>query len=541
MTPLIDALLLAFETRFGGKFSEDVFGHFITTRFFLRDVKYYFIVLRNLKAIHGPQIKIALLAGNTQEFIACYIALIMSNLDFHLIPSNVRPVLLSSIISGNDINFVFTDKVPGPIAVNSHHLPFFKGVFDITVKSFKYLKSDKAAKTYDEINQIMYEAMNEHESSKALRELVYDEFIARRRETTVYSSGVGTPYVNAIAFSDEDIFNAFSKLAFTDALPELYNTNVNTTGLTYSYAPIWSILWPIVSGGIFCPDYFRADVIILSSGEFEKHWKLVTEDLYEKRFIGKLLTKDWLYWLFKWLTKRRLDTYFNSSVKKKAIIIMNAFMPPRINDTITNLPVYTTYGMQEMNHVVTVNDRSTKALRAENCVGRLLEGISGEVRDKSLVLCSPLISDDYKLEKGAWYDTRDQAHFDVGGLLFVYGKMKFNIKTSLVTYDANRENLERIMRNIPYFADVLCFQDSADNNHLLIYPNPKVIEAMQYGMLDFMNLIKPYLPMINDRYDSAFLSSIKLVFSDFIRTHTGKIHKELYLIASRQDKEKIGL
>jgi hypothetical protein len=335
------------------------------------------------------------------------------------------------------------------------------------------------------------------------------------------------------------------KLVNSGSLPLMDKKRI-WSNVDFSYAPVWTILLPLSNGSVFSSDQAHANIIMETSSSFEEQWNDVIGELHEKRFIGKLLMKNWLFWLFKILARIELKKYFNSCIKKDAIIILNATLSPRIMKTITyNLPIYTTYGMQECNHILAINDYSTMEHGTENCVGTFVEGVSGDIRKEvvyndegSLLIVSTALSKDLTLEKDVWYDTRDHASVK-NGLLFIYGKIRYLIKNSNYV-GSNLENIERIMKNIPYFKEVFIFEDGNNLYHLMVYPNNKVVEAMKYGLLDFNNLIKPYTDLINERFGIDFLVDIKIVFHSFLKSHTGKIQKGLYFLASRRDAEEYG-
>jgi hypothetical protein len=124
-------------------------------------------------------------------------------------------------------------------------------------------------------------------------------------------------------------------------------------------------------------------------------------------------------------------------------------------------------------------------------------------------------------------------------LVFVYGKKRYSFKNSVYT-GTNFENIERLLKSVPYFKDVFVFEDELGSYHLMIYPNLKIVQAMKYGLLDFTNFIKPYMRLMNESYDQTFFQDITINFTDFLRSHTNKIQKGWYymVVESQNDLEE---
>lgn len=525
---LIDFLLTAFEVRWNTRFSVNSFGSHTSFKEFIRDVKYFLVMLKNIRDSYGTNVKVAILAENSMDYISCYLALIFSQLSFTLIPIKTKVTSIRSIISTDEINFIFTN-VDLPYLRGLPTIPWFKGIVDIREKHYNILRSEHN--------------FFDNEKIITLREMICEHFRPRNRKITVFSSGVDKIYPQAVEFNSDTVYEGLIKLCNTELLPVIENKKIHCD-IDYAYAPVWSMLWPLVNGGVFAETKEHANVLLDSSNSFEEKWNYVTEEIYEKKFIGKLLMKSWLYWLFRMVARYYLKQYLNSGTKKDAIIILNAFLSPRIMKTIAYyLPVYTTYGMQECNHILAINDYSTSRHEEHACVGQFIEGVGGDVKasfafanEGSLTIVSTALSPNLSYEKDVWWDTRDHASLN-NNLLFIYGKMRYVIKTH-TTEGANFENVERVLKNIPYFKDVMAFDDNEGNHHLMVYPNAKVIEAMKYGLMDFMKLIEPYVGIVNTHYGLGFLSDIKIVFYDFLRSHNGKIQKGWYQAITNQSIEE---
>ena len=115
--------------------------------------------------------------------------------------------------------------------------------------------------------------------------------------------------------------------------------------------------------------------------------------------------------------------------------------------------------------------------------------------------------------------------------------MKYAIRDSAFE-GSNTENLERILKNVPYFKDVMILEYENDF-YILIYPDVSIVENAKIGLIDFKNFIKPYKVLLNNKYGVDFIKEIKIVFKDFVRTHDGKIKKALYSAALETEFEDL--
>ncbi len=539
---LIDYLLTVFEIRSNTVFGMDCFGKHITFREFIQEIKYFLVIIRNLKVTYGNDLTFALMGENSTSYISCYIALILSSVDFCLIPHKMSDKTIKSIIINEDINVVFCSDYCSSlirrkdIFYKFKLLPWFKEVVSLQTKLYSFHKLD----SMDEINAGMYEFIISKEA-QSLREVIREHFKPRQRTVSVFSSGVDKTSPHTLYFDDDTIYESILKLSDSLLLPD-FNYQRVYSEVDYSYAPIWTILLPLVDKGIFVANPSQAEILLESSISFEDKWNFVTGELYETRIIGKLLMKDWLYWLFRIVTRHLLKKHFNYVTKKKAIIIINAFLSPRILKTVlAKLPIYTTYGMQECNHILAINDYSENEMFEDSCVGTLLKGVSGDIKSNasfnrdegSLTIASKLLASNLTFEKDVWWDTRDHASIK-NDLLFIYGKMRYSIKDSIIS-GANLENVERIIKSIPYFKEVMIFKDHNEDYHVVVYPNVKTAEAIQHGLLYIANVIKPFVKILNDSYGPDFFADIKIMHSDFLKSHTGKIRKGAYIAVIEEE------
>jgi hypothetical protein len=544
---LINLIVNIFNIRWGDKiFINSIFEH-NTFASFINEVFNYCTIITEVQNIYGQNVKFALWATNHSSYVACFIALILKNVDFYLIPPNMSSINVKSIIANSDINFLFTSFRTIDIEVvltKIKTFPFFKGVYDIFIEEFTYIKTDTHPDYSNFIDTIKIK--NEIETIKnstycpeEIREAFFKGYKINRRNRIIgiFSSGSDTLYPHVIYFDDETIYNGLMKLYDSNLLPNISSKSVYSK-VNFSDAPIWSILWPLHSGAYFVFSLQEAQICIENNNTFEQCWQDTSKNIYEIRWIGKQLLKSHFFWLLKLIIRHKLKTYFNFGVKKDAIIILNAFLAPNILKTIvSHLPIYTTYGMQECNQILAINNFSTKQHCKDNCVGEALDGVGISIKETniqsgegSLVINSNHLSNLLSVEKGVYYDTRDHASLEQLSvnkvLIYIYGKAKYAIKNSMYS-GSNYENLERILKNVPYFKNVMLF--SLNNElHVIVYPNSEIAELGCFELLDFKNFIKVYKTILNDKYGEDFIKDIKINFSDFIKTHDGKIKKIVY-------------
>lgn len=525
---LINLILTLFETNWLSKVSILWWGQVITYKQLIKEVfVYYRLITKTL--VYRDNLTYAIYASNSMEYIACYLALILKNVNFYLIPKDFPADTVNYLISNAHINVLFISHSTEDKKLLNRikNLPYFLLCINIQNKTYPIQKIE----TELDVVVDMFTPIS-----------IAEEWFKypcknKNRSIGVFTNGTSSLYPKVIYFDDDTILKGLLKLSDSRLTPMLSGKKVYSE-ISFAYAHVWTILLPLYEGAIFCFTDDIANVVIHSNYSFEEIWNNASENIYEKRWIGKLLLKHRLEWLFKFFIKKELKRYFNSITQKKAIIVLNASLPSRIIKTIVkSLPIYTTYGIQEANQIVAINNYSTKLHTQEGCVGEVLDNIGvslklglNNLNEGSLVLVSDHISKELDMEKDVFYDTRDHSTITNLGLnrnlLFVYGKMRNTIKGS-ITKGGNIEIIERILKNIPYFKDVLITKFN-DDYVVLIQPNSNIIEIKGIGLIDFNNHIKQYKSVLNDKFGSDFVSHIKIIPGDFKRTHTGSIKRLMY-------------
>lgn len=546
---LIDLIITIFETRWNDKMFVNVYNDYRKFSDFIKEVFQFCYLITQAQYSFGNDLKFALWATNSPSYIAMYIALIIKNIDFYLIPARMKPSLVASIIANSDINILYTSINVSEQQVidklKSH--PCYKYTFNIESKHFININSKKNLLEFVNEKEVLFDAIKQSEYKVTeLRDIILHDFHVKKRdrEIAVFSSGSDTVYPKASYFFDDEVYKGLLKLINSNLLPTIEGSTIHSE-INFAIAPVWTILWPLYSNCKFAFSNTEAEIVITNTGLFEQHWHYVSKNLYETRILGKLLLKTWFNWLFLILMRCNLKKYFHFGTKKKGIIILNSFLAPRIIKTIVgHLPIYTTYGIQETNQIVTVNNYSTKSLQKENCVGEPFEGVLVSIRENnihagegSLMIMADHFANTVDLEKGVYFDTRDHASLEDEKntlLVKIYGKIKYAVKNT-DHFGSNYENLERILKNVPYFKEILFFSDDDNTLYVFIFPNSDIVEANSFGLIDFHNFVKSYKTLITDVYGIDFIHSIKLTYQDFYKTHDFRIKKAFYHKAVRDD------
>jgi len=545
---LIQTIINIFNLRWNDKIFTNVYENYITFISFIKEVFKFMYVINITQKEYGQDLRFALWGANSTSYIACYIALILKNVDFYLIPPNMKPAMVSGIITNSNINILFTS-----VNVQEYDLinrvrgnPCYKTAFNVEGKTFV---NNSPFKNYN--HQDLETDLNVigNYNANELEDIIthFHDFNVknRNREIGVFSSGADSTYPKCMYFNNEEVYNAFMKLVDTDLLPNLKGKAVYSE-INFAIAPVWCILWPLYSDARFVFSKIEASIVITNTNAFENHWYEVVKHIYQIRWFGKLLLETCFSWLFTLIARHRLKKDFNFGTRKDAIIILNAFLSPRIIHTIVGkLPIYTTYGVQETNQVIAINNYSSKKHKEQNCVGEPLNTITVGIKELNvqtgegaLVIASDHFANYLEISKGIYYDTNDHASIDISNgktFLFVYGKLKYAIKNSPFN-GSNYENLERILKNVPYFKEVFIFMTGEDC-HILIKPNKEVIEANKMGLLDFKNFVKGYKATLNQEYGIDFIKSVTVLHDKFLKTHDGKIKKAVYFVANATNED----
>lgn len=543
---LIDLIISTFQTFWNKTIFTNPYHKYTSFKNFIKEVIVNMTFIHSIQKVYGSNINIALWAYNSPAYISMFIALILKRVNIYIIPPRMEVSSVASILISTDSNILIYGNGINGYNINSSlsSYPCYLLAYDMDTEFITYTKN-QSIKDLEPIEEIQRSVNNSDIQVQDIQGIIRSLTIRTisikptKRDIVVFSSNSESTFPKAVYFHDETIKNALFKLAETQLLPGIYGKPIFSE-VDFAIAPVWTILWPLISGSTFAFSMNDANIVIQNNESFERAWNVIAKNLYGKRFLGKIFLKSWATFITKWVFRYKLKRYFNYGTKKDAIIILNAFLAPRVMKTIVGyLPLYTTYGIQETNQIVAINNYSSAKHMDDNCVGEILLGINVDLRsatyyagEGSLMISTNLLADTVNLEKELYYDTRDHARLLTHNdklLLFIYGKAKYTI-TDATFIGANYENLERYLKNVPYFKDVLVYRKGKDELHIIIYPHIDILSIANFGLIDFKNFISGYGSLVNKIYGVGFIKSVKLIYRDFPRTHDGKIKKIFYQV-----------
>jgi delta-aminolevulinic acid dehydratase/porphobilinogen synthase len=260
--------------------------------------------------------------------------------------------------------------------------------------------------------------------------------------------------------------------------------------------------------------------------------------------VDSILENKIYHWIFR---KRIFSGLFNHIAGKRLkrryhgfnhIIIYNGMVHERcMNVAKKVLPLYVTYGSQEMNQIIACNDFSTEAFMESGAIGNFIGNMwvsnKGELRVQSDTLFDHYIGDightEYirkdRIIGNEQIRTTDRAVQNMkSGAFIVLGRLK-----SAITMVDKEIQLD-IIRGFPYVEEcVLIPWDDISELKLLASPNQRLIEAHGLTVVSaerilnkFINEIREKLPECVNLVDASF------AHTDFERTFDGKIKFSLY-------------
>jgi long-subunit acyl-CoA synthetase (AMP-forming) len=248
-----------------------------------------------------------------------------------------------------------------------------------------------------------------------------------------------------------------------------------------------------------------------------------------------LFTLSWTKVFFKKLARHAIKRYYGRRLK--ALVIYNSVVNEEILSTlIGKLPIYTTYGSQETNQLVAINDYSTKELCKSNAVGYALPGINITTFENELEISSSSLFDKYVGDESYTREVRFKDNYvtgDVGfvdsntNVMFVYGRVSA-IYHNEFKLPIQLDRLERIIKSIPYVKEVLLYAHKNELEKqrliLLVYPDVNFVEAKGIGYLKLKELMRMYLSKINlELNNSVNIDGLRVVDIPLLKTHDGKV------------------
>jgi long-subunit acyl-CoA synthetase (AMP-forming) len=296
-----------------------------------------------------------------------------------------------------------------------------------------------------------------------------------------------------------------------------------------------TVLLPFIKRCEFTGYAKDVNVIIESTTSIEKMWSNVVNDLHSNRFLSFLFTFSKLHWLFKLLAIRKIWNHYGRKLRK--LIVYNSTMHQELLSTlIGNLPIYTTYGSQETNQLISINDFSSPEKRVLNAAGTALPGLTFNNNEDELEVSGSTLFQQY-VEDLAYtntvlymdvYKTGDIGFFnhDTDVLHLVGRKVATHITEFKLPMQL--DELERIVKSIPYVKEALLVPKES-HLALLVYPDVDFAGIKGLGYLRTRELLRAYMKRINANLtDTRQISKVVLMSEPLLKTPDGKICRYFY-------------
>jgi long-chain acyl-CoA synthetase len=188
------------------------------------------------------------------------------------------------------------------------------------------------------------------------------------------------------------------------------------------------------------------------------------------------------------------------------------------------------YGISECSPLVSVNG---DICRKRDSVGKVIQGCEVKVIDGELCVKGTSVMIGYYNDEQAtneaivdgWFKTGDLGNVDEEGYVFIKGRKK-----RLIILDngenVSPEELENVLRNIKYIAEIYVYDDIANQKHVItaeIYPDIQLIKEQRVED-SYRDMIKANIDKINHTLP-RYKQIANIIYRDepFEKTSTSKI------------------
>lgn len=470
---------------------------------------------------------VALYGANSRNWIVVYITCILKGVRLVIIPPKMSLIEVNHIIMITNTNYIFCDGQLDKCIKRYLPLRTAINLEDLTVVWERNYPVENLYK--DKIEKLKLDESTSLSNLKLLQNQEDDESSVIITPT----SGVEHHEVKWVETNTDSISILLTEARM--ALPyETMDKIFSRTEFASSHTV--TVLLPFVEECTFVTSSLDADIVIEDSATMEAYWKVALYLLYGNSVISWFNPNFFNKNILDWFVSQRLRKFYSKNLK--TVIIYNCTLHEEIIQTLRKkLPIITTYGSQETNQLVAVNDYSTKELRQPNAVGIVLPGIRVHVISNMLEFSGCMLFDQYVRDTSTTEHVRFLDKYlsgDIGSydpdkaLLIVYGR-KSAVFLNDFKFPVQLDKIERIIKTIPYFQDVLFVSDGNEGLILVVYPDPSFLETKKIGYLRLKELVKLYLNRINaELEDTIKITSISLSFEPLLKTHDGKIRRCYY-------------
>ena len=493
--------------------------------------KLYFIVL--LLFYHEIKLgdTIALHSQKGIMWIVIYIASLLKGCKLLIIPPNIKQSELYYYLTITNTKILFDTKES---LINIEKVPFLRVVYSFNDYEELHYKTGRKyhrniAKNIENLTHVLN--INLDVLCDILEDFHTNKL--RNKETGIITPTSGVDGLPKLVFVNANaLLNIIKK---TNKIIPFHINDTVYSNTEFFHSHIITVLLPFVNMCTFVGSQKEATVIIEDTVSFKKIWREEILTLLENRIIGEILQKKYLKWLLTLLYKRRLHKYYLKKTNLKSLIIYNNTINHTPLEIIkqSNLPVFSTYGSQEMCQFVAWNNYSTKQLKQIGCLGYFIPGIQWTIENNHLLLQSntmfkkywdhPYYKKELLLNNYEFFNTLDQV-VENGDMVTFKGRSS-KLVNSTTKEIIHSDYLEEILLDLPYVKELTV---SSKNKQIIIivYPDTKIMEVENISLKfldDILNHYAQNLSLYYDKKIKMILSSVQLV-----KTPDGKIKNHLY-------------
>jgi long-subunit acyl-CoA synthetase (AMP-forming) len=476
---------------------------------------------------------VALYGKNSFNWICIYIACLLKGVRLLVIHPNMNKIEVAHITLITNTNHIFIDD--DLVSVEVGRNIFLKTLISIESLIVVMERSDKTY--YTPLADVLVSSENSmHVDLKTMKTLFDEEVIESSVITATSGTQFGEPkWVESSTSSIEALINKSIGTVPFDVRDKVFSAS------EFAESHYLTVLLPFVKACIFVGNREDAEVFIEDTNSIEDIWSKNVSQMYGNKLLSFVFTIQWLRWLFQYVAVRRMRRFYGKKLEK--IIIYNSTASEDIILTLAGkLPIFTTYGSQETNQLVAINNFSTEAKRKPGAVGTALPGLYFNTFDDQLTISGKSLFSNYvgdalytrvvrSMSKDD-YDTGDIGFFESStNVLYVYGRAKARAHNG-IKMPIQLDKIERIIKSIPYVKDCILLpvlQEHGQELILFVYPDINFVEAKNLRLLRLKELFKVYLNRINSILgDSAHIDDVVVSTEPLLKTHDGKICRYFY-------------
>ena len=487
---------------------------------FFRKVLLVYNILETLEI--DDKATIALYGNNSYNWIVIYIACLLSGVRLLIIHPSEKPIEVVHIMLLTDVHHVFIDK---DLITETLGKNIFLNTL-ISIQSFRVVfESDKP----NHFGTIIDTLVNSEQISNDLYPLLdsFDEDV--KSSVITGTSGTENNHPKWVESSTDSISDLITKAI--GVMP--YNT-MDTVYVKSDFADshFVTVLLPFVKGCEFTGNKNHANIVIEDTNSIENMWYDEISYVYSKFWFSLLSSNKRLNCISDRIVAHKIKNYYGSELKK-LMVYNNTINQGLLTLLAKYLPLVTTYGSQETNQLVAINNYSTKEKCKLYTVGTILPGMVITFCNEELEVTSSTLFTKYIGDPAYTREVRFRDNYVTGDIGFINssdGVMTIYGRKSAIYYNAFKlpiqlDKLERIIKTIPYIKDAMINQIHG-KLYLVVYPNIEFGETKKLGYLRLRRLMKQYLIKINESLDNnCYLDDIILVEEPFLKTHDGKIRR----------------